>query len=72
MNHIKGRGFCDLNIEANIQNLKQTVLYAFKLGYETIALNINISDEIIPSQSKRGNLFNYFINNYFKEFKEIR
>lgn len=38
------RGFCDLNISATDTDLRQTVLKALSVGYQTLALNRHVTD----------------------------
>ncbi|KAK7068827.1 hypothetical protein SK128_014908 [Halocaridina rubra] len=47
----RAKGFCDLNIEAENSNLKESVLKALSLGYQTIAINQNVT---LPSLEKSG------------------
>ncbi|XP_045597688.1 ribonuclease P protein subunit p30 [Procambarus clarkii] len=47
------RGFCDLNICATDTDLKQTVLKALSMGYQTVAINREVTDESTSDKKKR-------------------
>ena len=47
-----GKNFCDLNIVATDSHLRETVLQALKLGYQTIAINTEVTDSW-SSESKK-------------------
>ncbi|CAL4083429.1 unnamed protein product, partial [Meganyctiphanes norvegica] len=50
----KARGFCDLNIVfTTVEDTKQTVLKAAQLGYRTIAVNLEVTDESNSKQKKK-------------------
>ncbi|KAK8722944.1 hypothetical protein OTU49_011964 [Cherax quadricarinatus] len=50
------RGFCDLNISAMDTDLKKTVLKALSIGYQTIAINREVTDNSTPDKKrKKGN-----------------
>ncbi|KAK3854924.1 hypothetical protein Pcinc_038645 [Petrolisthes cinctipes] len=54
------RGFCDLNIAAGT-DLKATVLKALTMGYQTVAINTEITDNTTPDtkrKKKRGDFPN--------------
>ncbi|MCL4126493.1 UNVERIFIED_CONTAM: hypothetical protein GTU68_002006, partial [Idotea baltica] len=54
MNGAKSFGFCDLNISTE-GDVRETAIQALKLGYKVIALNTEISDEIIVTKrNKKG------------------
>ncbi|XP_063879983.1 uncharacterized protein LOC135111027 isoform X2 [Scylla paramamosain] len=44
------RGFCDLNISATDTDLKKTLLKALSLGYQTLAVNREVTDTFAPHQ----------------------
>ncbi|KAL7647788.1 UNVERIFIED_CONTAM: hypothetical protein RMT77_001397 [Armadillidium vulgare] len=46
MNENSSYGFCDLNLSVEEVDLKKTILKGLKLGYETFAINMIVSDEI--------------------------
>lgn len=50
----KAVGYCDLNIDASSKCLKQTVLEALRLGYQTIAINTSIHDQPSYEESKKN------------------
>lgn len=47
------RGFCDLNIAAAASDLKKTVLKALSIGYQTIALNTEVTDTSTTEKKKK-------------------
>jgi len=47
-----GKSFCDLNILATDSHLRETVLQALKIGYQTIAINTEVTDSW-SSESKK-------------------
>ncbi|MPC81342.1 hypothetical protein E2C01_075952 [Portunus trituberculatus] len=44
------RGFCDLNISATDTDLKKTLLKALSLGYQTLAINREVTDTLEQHQ----------------------
>ncbi|KAK4287772.1 hypothetical protein Pmani_039169 [Petrolisthes manimaculis] len=51
-----GQGYCDLNIAVNtsdITTLKTTVLKALSMGYQTVAINTEITDNTTPDTKKK-------------------
>ncbi|XP_076056226.1 ribonuclease P protein subunit Rpp30 [Oratosquilla oratoria] len=53
MCEVEAKGFCDLNISANDNDLKPVVLKALSLGYQTIAINREISEPESSSNEKK-------------------
>ncbi|XP_071533190.1 ribonuclease P protein subunit p30 [Panulirus ornatus] len=47
------RGFCDLNISATDTDLKRTVLKALSFGYQTVAINREVTDNTSTEKKKR-------------------
>ncbi|KAG7169147.1 ribonuclease P protein subunit p30-like [Homarus americanus] len=47
------RGFCDLNISASDEDLKNTVLKALSIGYQTVAINREVIDNSTSEKKKR-------------------
>lgn len=47
------KGFCDLNIAAATNDLKQTVLKALSIGYQTIAINTEVTDTTTNDKKKK-------------------
>lgn len=48
------RGFCDLNIPVtDIKVLKETVLRALSIGYQTVAINTKVTDATSGEKKKK-------------------
>ena len=47
------RGFCDLNISATDTDLKKTVLKALSIGYQTVAINREVTDSCQHQSGKK-------------------
>lgn len=61
MNENSSYGFCDLNLSVEEVDLKKTILKGLKLGYETFAINMIVSDEIKDLKiNKKGNKIFFF------------
>uniref|UniRef100_A0A6A7FXJ5 Ribonuclease P protein subunit drpp30-like n=1 Tax=Hirondellea gigas TaxID=1518452 RepID=A0A6A7FXJ5_9CRUS len=48
----KAAGYCDLNIKAESDNLKERVLEALELGYQTVAINTTVTDTGVDDTRK--------------------
>ena len=48
-----GRGYCDLNIPYNAENVESMVQKAVDLGYQTVAINVKVHQKNLMTKSKQ-------------------